>query len=455
MMSNTIWARHALTEEGWQQNVRVEVEGGTISSVTADGAPAGDEVGVLLPAPANLHSHAFQRAMAGLTERRGPDPRDSFWTWRKLMYRFLNHLSPDDVEAITAFVFMQMAEAGYGAAAEFHYLHHQPDGTPYGDIGEMSVRVAAAAEATGLGLTLLPVLYQYGGCDARELGPGQIRFGNDEDQFAKLFQRAQQAVIDLPDDCNIGTAPHSLRAVDLSGINTAASLADSGPIHIHVAEQIAEVEEVQQYLHARPAEWLLNTFDVNSKWCFIHGTQMFPEEIIEFAATGATLGLCPITESSLGDGIFDARTLMNANGAFGIGSDSNIRISLSEELRLLEFTQRLRHRERAVFAQEHRSTGRVIFEGAASGGARALNRNSGTIAPGKLADLVSLRDSSVDLENKQGDVILDSYIFAADDGLVADVWSAGRHIVKNGQHIDSAGITARYRQTISDLVQVI
>ena len=251
MRNHLLWAETALTPAGWRSDVRVEIAAdGRIAAVTP-GAPAGGERhAILLPAPANLHSHAFQRAMAGLTERRGPDPRDSFWTWRRLMYRFLEQLTPDDVEAIAAFVQMEMLEAGYAAVAEFHYLHHAPGGVPYADPSEMSARIAAAAAATGIGLTLLPVLYQHGGCDRRPLAAGQDRFGCSPESFAKLFGRAGAALALLPADAVLGLAPHSLRAVDPEGLAAILRLAPEGPVHIHAAEQVAEVEEVLAHLGA-------------------------------------------------------------------------------------------------------------------------------------------------------------------------------------------------------------
>jgi formimidoylglutamate deiminase len=447
-----IWSEQALTPEGWRSGVLVTVgDDGRIASVAAQSEPQGERVGILLAAPANLHSHAFQRAMAGMTERRGPDARDSFWTWRQLMFRFLEQLTPDDIEAIAAFVQMEMLEAGYAAVGEFHYLHHQPDGTPYASLAELSERIAAAATETGIGLTLLPVLYEHGGCDGRALGPGQIRFGNDPDRFARLFEGAKQALTVLPSDARIGVAPHSLRAVSKEGLHFAVELAAGAPIHIHVAEQVAEVEEVAAAWGQRPVEWLLANHDVGGNWCLIHATQMQPHETEALARSGAVAGLCPITESSLGDGIFDAERYLAHGGRFGIGSDSNIRIALSEELRTLEYSQRLRERARAVLATPDASTGRALFERAVRGGAQAAARDAGTIEAGKLADLVALDTNAIDLLGKAGDDILDSWIFASDDRVVTDVWSAGRHLVSDGQHKAREAIGGRYRKTLLSL----
>ncbi|MRX51945.1 formimidoylglutamate deiminase [Paracoccus sp. S-4012] len=446
-----LWAGQALLEDGWAERVRIEIDAaGRTASIRAGAEPEGDRRAILLPAPANLHSHAFQRAMAGLTERRGPDPRDSFWTWRQLMFRFLDRLTPEDVEAVAAFVQMEMLEAGYACNVEFHYLHHRPGGLPYENLAEMSARIAAAAETSGIGLTLLPVLYQFGGCDRRPLGPGQIRFGNDPERFARLFEGAGAALRGLPADTRLGVAPHSLRAVGPEGLRAATALGE-GPIHMHLAEQLAEVEEVEAVRGARPVRWLLAHAAVDARWCLIHCTQMEPDETLALAATGAVAGLCPITESSLGDGIFDGVRWTGADGRFGIGSDSNIRIALSEELRTLEYSQRLRDRSRAALATPDASTGRVLFEGAARGGAQAAGRGRGVIAEGEWADLLALDGEAVDLAGRRGDVALDSWIFAGDDRMVTDVWSAGRHLVTGGRHVAREAITRRYAETLRGL----
>ncbi|UUX48580.1 formimidoylglutamate deiminase [Nisaea acidiphila] len=451
-----IFAETVLMEEGWRENVLVSVgDAGTIEAVSPDdpGSVAGADhrAAVLLPAPVNLHSHAFQRAMAGLTEARGPDRRDSFWTWRRLMFRFLERLTPEHVEAIAALVQMEMLEAGYAGVAEFHYLHHQPDGTPYDDIAELSRRIAFSAAETGIGLTLLPVLYQVGGCDGRALGAGQIRFGNDMDRFVRLLEGAEDAVSGLPSDCGTGVAPHSLRAVSREALRDAVALRKDRPLHIHVAEQVAEVEEVGAAWGARPMTWLLDNHPVDERWCLIHATQMEPDETVALAKSGAVAGLCPITESSLGDGIFDGVRYREHGGRFGVGSDSNIRISLSEELRTLEYSQRLRDRGRAVLADSGRSTGRVLFEEVVLGGAQAAGRNSGRIAAGKLADMVALDGEALDLAGRTGDRMLDAFIFTGDDRWVRDVWSAGRHMVREGRHVARDRIRTNYLKTIAEL----
>lgn len=442
-----IQAERALLPGGWVADVGVRVAGGRIVSVGP--AAGGVRVGCLLPAPVNLHSHAFQRAMAGMTERRGAG-QDSFWTWRTLMYRFLERLTPEDVEAIAAQVMVEMAEAGYAAVAEFHYLHHQVGGAAYANIAEISERIVNAAEETGFGLTLLPVLYQRGGCDGRALTSGQLRFGNDADRFARLWEGAARAVSRLPDGVT-GVAPHSLRAVDVAGLRMAEGIAPGAPIHIHVAEQVAEVEEVSAAYGARPVEWLLGNFALDGRWCGIHCTQMTEAETLALARSGAVAGLCPITEANLGDGIFDGVRFAGAGGRWGVGSDSNVRISLAEELRLFEYSQRLRDRGRAMLADGPRSTGRVLWEGAVAGGAMAAGRASGAIAEGAVADLVALDMDSLHLAGREGDEILDAFVFAGNDGLVSDVWSAGRHVVTGGRHVAREGVERRFRAVMAGL----
>jgi formimidoylglutamate deiminase len=448
----SVWAETALLPTGWATDVRIDIDRvGRIVDVQRDVTSTGTKASLLLPAPVNAHSHSFQRAMAGLTERRGPDPNDSFWTWRQLMFRFLDRLTPDHVEAIAAFVQMEMLEAGYATNTEFHYLHHQPGGVPYDNIAEMSERIAAATSRTGIGLCLLPVHYEFGGCDGRALTAGQIRFGNRLDRFQTLHDRAVAALSSLPEDTGHGVAPHSLRAVSAEDLRTYASYFPTGPIHMHLAEQVPEVDEVQQHWGARPVEWALDNMGLDDRWCLIHCTQMTPEETVRLARTGAVAGLCPITESSLGDGTFDAVRWTDAGGAFAVGSDSNIRIALSEELRTLDYSQRLRDGTRAALASPELSTGRRMFEQVLKGGMQAAQRQTGRLEVGYWADMLTLDTSSEYLWGRTGDTALDAWIFAGDDRLVTNVWSAGRHMVQNGEHIARPSILAAYRRTIDAL----
>jgi len=446
-----IWADQALLPTGWARNVRIEIQRGRIQTVTTDATPEGYRTAIALPAPVNVHSHAFQRAMAGLTEARGPDPRDTFWTWRQMMYRFLDQLTPEDVEAIAALVQLEMLEAGYATNAEFHYLHHQPDGTPHDNLAEMSERVAAAADRTGIGLCLLPVHYEFGGCDGRALGPGQVRFGNDLHRFQQVHEGAGRALPRLPQDAALGVAPHSLRAVGQADLKAYGSLFPDGPIHMHLAEQTKEVDEVLNHYGARPVAWALDHMGLDGRWCMIHCTRMVPAETERLARSGAVAGLCPITESSLGDGTFDGVRWMAHGGTLAIGSDSNIRISLTEELRTLDYSQRLRDRSRVPFATPEATGGRRLFDAVLAGGAAATQRATGAIAPGLWADMLAVDDTSVHLAGRSGDTLLDTWIFAGDDRLVTDVWSAGRHMVQDGQHIHRTAITDAYRRVMQEL----
>ncbi|MEM5541927.1 formimidoylglutamate deiminase [Sulfitobacter sp. AS92] len=448
-----IFAKQAKLAAGWAQNVRLTVIDGRITAIASEQAAQVSDICIdtLLPSVANLHSHSFQRAMAGMTEYRMAG-KDSFWTWRDLMYRFTSHLTPEHVEAIAAFVFLEMQEAGYASVGEFHYLHHQPDGTPYDDLGELSGRIAAAACATGIGLTHLPVLYTYGGAGQAALQPGQARFGNTVDQFNDLVARARQHVGHLPDDCGLGIAPHSLRATSPDDLRAVLAHNTQGPIHIHIAEQPKEVSDVESWLGARPVEWLLENADINLDWCLIHATHMTADETRGLAKSGAVAGLCPITEANLGDGPFNGPPYLTAGGAFGVGSDSNVLISLTEELRTLEYSQRLRDIARNVLVVGEGSVGDTIYAGAAKGGAQALGRGAGEIAVGALADLVAIDSTAPSLCALRQDQLLDGLVFAAKDDVVTDVWSAGRHAVRDGRHIKRDEIIANYRTALQNLM---
>ena len=456
-MNFTIFADTALTENGWQDHLTLTVIDGKIDAIETrpDGDTAADvHVPVLLPAPCNVHSHAFQRAMAGLTEFRGAHPEDSFWTWRQLMYRFLEALTPEDVRAISALVQMEMLEAGYAAVGEFHYLHHQADGTPYDDLAVMAAAITDAASETGIGITLLPVLYQYGGCDQRPLGAGQIRFGNDIDAYARLHDASAKLIAAQPKDAVIGVAPHSLRAVSHDGLMAAAEMMPDAPFHMHLAEQVAEVDEVKAHTGARPTEYLLNQCDVNGRFCLIHSTQMIASETEALAKSGAVVGLCPITESSLGDGIFDGARYQAHGGKIGVGSDSNIRIALAEELRTLEYSQRLRDKRRNIMATETQSVGRQLWQMVTTGGHQAMGRQGGAIRVGGLADVVALNANALDLIGIAGDRILDSLVAAGDNRMISEVWSAGRHMVTDGRHIHHDAIRTRYAKQVQHLRQM-
>ncbi len=444
---------HALLPGGWAQQVGVDVDGGTITAVRPHDAPEGRErvAGITLPGLPNLHSHTFQRGMAGLAETRGPEG-DSFWTWRQVMYRFLGSLTPDDVEAIAAFAMMEMLEGGFTALAEFHYLHHDADGRPYADMAELSGRVAAAARETGMGLTLLPVFYAQGGFGGLAPGEGQRRFITDPESYSRLLDGARRAVAGL-DDAVVGIAPHSLRAVTPDSLREVLTLAGEGPVHIHIAEQVKEVEDCLAWSGRRPVAWLLDHAPVDGRWCLIHATHLDAREVEGIAGRDAVAGLCPITEANLGDGLFEGVDFLAAGGRFGVGSDSNIEISAPGELKQFEYSQRLKHRARNVLAgREGRSTGRSLYDAALAGGARALGRRIGAIAAGHRADLVALDAGHPDLAAVSGDRWIDAYVFVAGKAAIDTVVVAGRDRVRNGRHVDREAIRARYARALAHLV---
>ena len=449
----TIFARQACLPNGWVQDLRLEIAGGVISTITPGAAPQNGDtrVDTLLPGIANLHSHSFQRAMAGMTEHSAPG-KDSFWTWRDLMYRFVERLAPDHIQAIAALTFMEMLEAGFTSVGEFHYIHHQPGGAPYADPAELSQRIFAAASETGLGLTHLPVLYSYGGAGQQPLSGGQLRFGNSLDGFAALLDGVRtSARRDMPADTVVGLAPHSLRATCPVELLSAIALQEGAPLHIHIAEQPAEVRDISDWLGATPVAWLLENAPVNDSWCLIHATHMTEAETHDLTKTGAVAGLCPITEANLGDGPFNGPGFLSNDGHFGIGSDSNVRISLPEELRTLEYSQRLRDLARNVMVKEVGSVGNSLYLGAAKGGAQALGRGSGLIEVGALADLMAIDSGLPGLCALAQEQLLDGFCFAAGDDAVTDVCSAGRHQLRQGQHIARDAIIAVYRKTMRDL----
>lgn len=444
---------HALLPGGWVSNVGIDIEGGTIAAVHPSVLPEGRErvSGIALPGLPNLHSHTFQRGMAGLAETRGPEG-DSFWTWRQVMYRFLGKLTPDEVEAVAAFAMMEMLEGGFTALAEFHYLHHDAQGRPYGDIAELSGRIAAAAQETGMGLTLLPVFYAQGGFGGAAPTEGQRRFINDVESYARLLEGARKAVGGL-DDAVVGIAPHSLRAVTPESLGEVVAMAGERPVHIHIAEQVKEVEDCLAWSGQRPVAWLLDHAPVDRRWCLIHATHLDPQEVRGIAASGAVAGLCPITEANLGDGIFEGVDYLSAGGCFGVGSDSNIEISAPGELKQFEYSQRLKHRARNVLAErEGQSTGRSLYEHALAGGAQALGRRIGSIAEGHRADLVVLDADHPDLAAVSGDRWLDAYVFVAGKAAIDTVFVAGKPVVRGGRHVNRDVVRARYARAMAHIL---
>jgi formimidoylglutamate deiminase len=447
-----LFFEQALLPQGWARDVRMVLDRGRLGSVEAEAStqPGDERHRIGLPGLPNLHSHAFQRGMAGLTEIRGTTA-DSFWTWRDLMYRFVGRMTADDIESVAAQAYAEMLEAGFTRVGEFHYIHHDVSGAPYDNIGELAERIAACAQATGIGLTLLPVFYAHSGFDGRAPDPSQQRFVNGIDGFSRLMDASRRAVAGL-EGAVVGFAPHSLRAVTPEELTTILNLDTNCPVHMHIAEQTREVDECLAWSGRRPLQWLFDHVAVDRRWCLIHATHSSADEIGRLAESGAVAGLCPITEANLGDGTFNAVEFRDRGGAFGIGSDSNVLIGVSEELRQLEYSQRLAHRARNVVASTNASTGRTLFEGALKGGSQALGVATSGLTEGGFADIVSLDAGNVALAGRSGDAILDSWIFGAGHSLVDCVWARGHKVVRDGRHHARETIAQRFRQTMQRLL---
>lgn len=445
-----LWFEQALLPEGWAQRVRIGMADGRIASVEVDVEPDHGDArhAIGLPGLCNVHSHSFQRGMAGLSER-GGNPRDDFWTWREVMYRFLDRLTPDDIRAISAQAYVEMLEAGFTRVGEFHYLHNEIDGSRYADPAETAGAIVAAAESAGIGLTLLPVFYAHGDFGGAAPKPGQRRFLSDPEGFATLVAASRAK---LSGDMNLGIAPHSLRAVTPHELGAILPLAEGGPIHIHAAEQTREVEACLAWSGARPVEWLLDHARVDRGWCLIHATHLTDSEVDRLAASGAVAGLCPVTEANLGDGIFPALRYLGAGGRFGIGTDSNILIDAAGELRQLEYSQRLTHRRRALLGDTQQpSVGDRLFAAALYGGAQALGVSAG-LAVDAPADLVSLDPAHPSLAGAGPATLLDRWMFAARHGAIDCVWRAGRRRVEGGRHVAGSQVARAYRRTIVRLL---
>jgi formiminoglutamate deiminase len=439
-----IFAKQALLPGGWQTNIRLTLEGGHLLSVETGVAPSHGDVTVdcLVPGMPNAHSHAFQRGFSGMTERRGAG-RDSFWTWREMMYRFALSVQPEDVQALAEMAYMEMLEAGYTRVGEFHYLHHDTDGSFYDNPAELSARIFAAAHETGIALTHLPVFYAHGGFGPVQADVGQRRFLHGLDRFGELVE-ACDAMVTRPQD-RVGYAPHSLRAASQEELARLAQAFPGRKTHIHIAEQMKEVEDCLAFHGQRPVAWAMDNLPVDANWCLIHATHLTEEERRAIASSGAVAGLCPVTEANLGDGMFPAISYLAEGGRIAVGTDSNIRIDVAEELRTLEYGQRLFHRARNVLAREGGSTGRRLFEAGLTGGAQALDAPPPVIAAGMPADLVALCDPLTLVAD--GDQMLDRWIFGRDMA-VSDVWAGGRHVVRDGRHACRDRIQMRFAEAL-------
>jgi formimidoylglutamate deiminase len=448
-----LFASDALLASGWARDVLLEWdEGGRLTRVEP-GAPASEPraSGPVLPGMANVHSHAFQRAMAGVAETRG-HPTDDFWTWREAMYALVRLVEPEDVEAIAAYLYVEMLKHGYTAVGEFHYLHRDRSGEPYANPAELAERIVNAAEAAGISLTVLPVLYMYGGLGGRPLDAAQRRFASTPDSIIALVESLRRAHPDL----SLGIAPHSVRALDAASlmevVGRARKLDASIPVHMHVSEQPREVSDCVAAHGMKPFEWIRRHVQVDGHWCLIHGTHLTPAELDDAARDGAAVGVCPTTEANLGDGIVDLPAWLGRGGEIAIGGDSHVSVSPFEELRALETSQRLRIGRRNVAASETQpDIAANLWQRAARGGARALGQPMGALAPGQRADFVVLDGADPDFESLDAARTLGVATFGASANRVRDVFVNGRCVVREGCHARDAEVASAFRAALHRL----
>lgn len=442
-------ARNAWTPDGWVSGISLATD--AHGRFAGGDANRGDSVDWLLPGVANLHSHAFQRAMAGLAERQ-THPEDSFWTWRELMYRFAGRIDPEAQYAIAAQLYVEMLEAGYTSVCEFHYLHHQPDGRPYAERDAMAQAIIAAARDTGIRLTLLPVLYMTGGFDGRPLSERQRRFGHSVEGFLSLVHalRAQE-----DDFLRVGIAVHSLRAVPADALRALLQsvAAERFPIHIHIAEQVAEVQECLLSRGTRPVRWLLDHADVDARWCLVHATHLDAGEVQGIARSGATVAICTTTEANLGDGLFPLPEYLAAGGRIGVGSDSHVSVSPVEELRWLEYGQRLHFRQRNIAVAANRaSTGEQLYAACQSSSSAVSGWALGGLDVGMCGDFISLASAPPVMAGANTADVLDRWVFAGNRSLIDGVWVGGQCRVRGGLHPQRERHAAAYAATVQRLL---
>jgi formimidoylglutamate deiminase len=441
----------ALLPDGIRRDVALEV--GSDGRLSRVGTPDGSETpvqGLVLPGLPNLHSHAFQRAMAGSAEV-ASGAEHSFWGWREVMYRFVERLTPDDVAAIAAFAYLEMLEAGYTSVAEFHYLHHTPTGAPYAPATVLAEAVREGARRAGIRHLLLPTLYQQGNFNGEALTGAQRRFANGTEAFLALFEDLARAAKGLE---STGVAIHSLRAVPRRALEAvaAATKRASCPVHIHIAEQAREVRDCTAATGQRPVEFLLGTGLVDARWCLVHATHVTAAELKGIAQSGAVAGLCPTTESNLGDGRFALDEFLALDGRFGVGSDSHVSLDPREELRSLEYTLRA-WRERRVIAIDAATPncGAFLYGEALAGGAQAMGEATAGFVVGAPADFVVLDTGRAEFAGVAEAALVDAWVFAPRPGAVREVWVAGRPVVTAGAHLAREAIAAGYRTCVTRL----
>ena len=455
MTVQRLFAKEALLPDGWQRDVLIEIEGDLITRVTPNAVANGAEIaaGAVIPGMPNLHSHAFQRAMAGLTERSGPSG-DNFWAWREQMYRFLERITPEDNEVIATQLYIEMLKAGYTSVAEFHYLHHDERGNPYANPAEMAERIIAASINAGIGLTMLPVFYAHATFGGTPPNPGQKRFIHDVEAFNSLFDGIVKHRSSIR---RLGIAPHSLRAVTPQELKAIVAHLDThdrhAPIHIHAAEQLKEVDDCLAWSHQRPVAWLLAHANIDARWCLVHATHLNDDETFRLAESDAVAGLCPSTEANLGDGIFNAPDYLLQEGSWGIGGDSHVGVDPFRELAIVEYAQRLKSARRNILhTPDIDSIGGGLYRQALAGGARALGQNVGEIAVNCRADLVVMNGEDAALVEHSGDTLIDAAIFGPVRQPVRDVMAGGAWVVRDGHHAEEGKALTRYRTTLKRLL---
>ncbi len=449
-----LYAERILLANGWATNTSLTIENGLITAIVPGVLPNAKCLGTVIPGMINCHSHAFQRAFAGFSEQ-GSEGNDSFWTWRQVMYKFLKQLTVDNAELIASQLYIEMLKMGYTRVAEFHYLHHDIDGQQYPELATMAGAIFKAAKNTGIGLTLLPVLYRYSGFGSKPAVQGQQRFINTVEQFNQLVSDCF-SMAKTVENTNVGIAPHSLRAVDKTSLQQAVahvrSLDSQAPIHIHIAEQQKEVADCLTHYGQRPVAWLAENIALDQQWCLIHATHIDAQEQLAIIAKGAVAGICPTTEANLGDGIFPTTEFLAQQGTIAIGSDSHISVNPVEELRWLEYTQRLIKQQRAILATtEQPSVGANLWQKAAMGGAQSTNSNTGELAVGKQADLLVLDADKIALFADDQQYLMDSLMFASQTNMVRDVMVNGKWVIVNGQHQQQDLIGAQFTEMLATL----
>jgi formimidoylglutamate deiminase len=452
---SAFFAERALLPDGWASNLRLEVDAqGSLTHVEANASREDAELigGPLLPGMPNLHSHAFQRAMAGLAEVAG-NPNDSFWTWRDLMYRLVGQISPQQLSVIARQLYIEMLKGGYTSVAEFHYVHQDPAGKPYADPAELALQISQAARSAGIGLTLLPVLYSHSGFGGQAPNAGQRRFIHSTDSYLDLQARLRW-LLEGERSQQVGLCFHSLRAVTPQQISDVLAASDAKcPVHIHIAEQQKEVDDCLAWSGRRPLQWLYENAPVDERWCLVHATHAVPDEVQLMAQSGAVAGLCLTTEANLGDGIFPAVDYLAQGGRWGIGSDSHVSVSVVEELRWLEYGQRLRDQRRnRLYRADQPMVGRTLYDAALAGGAQALGQPVGRLEAGQRADWLVLDGNDPYIATASGDGILNRWLFAGSDRQVKDVMVSGRWVVRDGRHAEEEKSSRAFAQVLRELL---